>query len=153
MILLDCDRNSTNNYIFPSPVQQIVRNQSISRTTVFYKPLFELSVMRGNFFSLGRIRWHSLFTRWHSRGFLPNVRGRINKTYLFGFLDFSTLWKHFQCCFKCQRCKFFACMYYIIRFSFGVNTQFLLSFVDSVELVLIFKFSFPFSAILCGCRL
>ena len=153
MILLDCDRNSTNTNIFRSPVQQIVRNQSISRTTVFYKPFFELSVMRGNFF------------RWAGFGDIPSSHGDIpvvsflmyevesTKHIFFGFLDFSTLWKHFQGCFKCQRCKFFACTFYTIGFSFDANTQFILGFVDAVELVSIFLFSFPFSAILCVCRL
>ena len=65
MILLDCDRNSTNTNIFRSPVQQIVRNQSILRTTVFYKPFFELSVMRGNFF------------RWAGFGDIPSSHGDI----------------------------------------------------------------------------
>ena len=106
MILLDCDRNSTNTNIFRSPVQQIVRNQSISRTTVFYKPFLELSEMRGNFF------------RWAGFGDIPSSHGDIpvvsflmyevesTKHIFFGFLDISTLWKHFQGCFKCQRCKF-----------------------------------------------
>ena len=153
MILLDCDRNSTNNYIFRSPVQQIVRNQSISRTTVFYKPLFELSVMRGNFF------------RWAGFGDIPSSHGDIpvvsflmyevesTKHIFLGFLDFSTLWKLFQCLLQVSKMQVFACTFYMIGFSFDANTQFLLSFVDAVELVSIFKFSFPFSAILCGCRL
>ena len=146
MILLDCDRNSTNTNIFRSPVQQIVRNQSISRTTVFYKPFFELSVMRGNFF------------RRAGFGDIPSSHGDIPVVSFlmynfFGFLDFSTLWKHFQGCFKCQRCKYFACTFYTIGFSCVANTQFLLGFVDAVELVSIIKFSFPFSAILCGCSL
>ena len=103
---MDCDRKSTNTSIFRSPVQQIVRNQSISRTTVFYKPFFELSVMRGNFF------------HWAGFGDIPSSHGDIpvvsflmyevesTKHIFFGFFDISTLWKHFQGCFKCQRCKF-----------------------------------------------
>ena len=65
MILMDCDRKSTNTSIFRSPVQQIVRNQSISRATVFYKPSLELSVMRGNFF------------RWAGFGDIPSSHGDI----------------------------------------------------------------------------
>ena len=87
MILLDCDRNSTHTNIFRSPVQQIVRNQSISRTTVYYKPFFELSVMRGNFFC------------WAGFGDIPSSHGDIpvvsflmyeveNKTHIFRVLRF-----------------------------------------------------------------
>ena len=110
MILLDCDRNSTNTNIFRSPVQQIVRNQSISRTTVFYKPFFELSVMRGNFF------------RWAGFGDIPSSHGDIpvvsflmyevesTKHIFLGFLDFSTLWKLFQCLLQVSKMQVF-CLY------------------------------------------
>ena len=147
MILLDCDRNSTNTNIFRSPVQQIVRNQSILRTTVFYKPFFELSVMRGNFF------------RWAGFGDIPSSHGDIpvvsfltyevesTKHIFLGFLDFSTLWKLFQCLLQVSKMQVFACTFYKIGFSFDANTQFLLGFVDAVELVSIYKLSFPFSAI------
>jgi hypothetical protein len=45
----------------------------------FPKPPFWTS-QRGNFFEFDEIWWHSLFTRWHSRGITSNSRGRINKT-------------------------------------------------------------------------
>ena len=54
----------------------------------FLQAIFWTLSNEGELFSLGRIRWHSLFTRWHSRGFLPNVRGRINKTHIFWVLRF-----------------------------------------------------------------
>ena len=147
MILMDCDRKSTNTSIFRSPVQQIVRNQSISRATVFYKPSLELSVMRGNFF------------RWAGFGDIPSSHGDIpvvsfltyevesTKHIFLGFLDFSTLWKLCQCLLQVSKMQVFACTFYKIGFSFDANTQFLLGFVDAVELVSIYKLSFPFSAI------
>ena len=121
-------------YILP-PVQNMVDH-------------FELCLLRGNFFHLA-----GFSDIRSSHGDIPVVSFLMyevepTKHIFFGFLDFSTLWKHFQGCFKCQRCKYFACTFYTIGFSFDANTQFLLGFVDAVEFVSIFKFSFPFSAIL-----
>ena len=124
-------------------------SQSISRTTVFYKPLFELSVMRGNFFhcaGFGDIP--------SSHGDIPVVsflmyKGRINKTHIFWVLRFFYPMEAFSMLLQVSKMQVFACMFYMIGFSFDANTQFLLGFVE----VSIFKFSFPFLAILCGCRL
>ena len=111
--------------------------RALMKTLVSQRNRFEPSSERGNFLNLAKY------------GDIPSSHGDIpvvsflilmyevesTKYIFFGFLDISTLWKHFQGCFKCQRCKFFACTFYTIGFSFDANTQFILGFIDAIELV------------------
>ena len=80
MFLLDCNRNFHQNlYYFGLLSTDCLRianleDDGLQRTN------FEPSLLRGILFlNFVWIRWYSLFTRWHSRGFLSNLWGRTIK--------------------------------------------------------------------------
>ena len=91
LILIDCIKcfswvvieNTNHKYIIsalPSTdCTKRTNNAGQSRRQRFTNKPFWTLFIEGELFPFGRIRWHSLFTRWHSRGFLPTVRGRIKK--------------------------------------------------------------------------
>ena len=103
--------------------------------------------------SFGWIRWHSLLTQWHFRGFLPTVQGwaikniLLNVKFLTGFFCFSTHGSFLLLAPSVKRCKIFSCMVYKIGFSLDAETQSFMSFCWSNYINLNLHCSFPFSAV------
>jgi len=144
---------TTNNYIHSVSRVSDCANKVVSfLDNGFSSTNFQLSSW-GELLSFGRIRWHSLLTRWHSRGFLPTVRGRTNKNillnlkFLSGFFCFSTHGSFLLLAPSVKRCKIFSCTVYKIGFSLDAETQSFRSFRWSNYINLNLHCSFPFSAV------
>ena len=100
--------------------------------------------------SFGRIRWHSLLSRWHFCGFLQTVQGRtiknilLNLKFLSGFFCFSTHGCFLLLAPSDKRWKIFSCTVYKIGFSLDAENDPSGVFVEAIILISIYTAVFHF---------
>ena len=83
MFLLDCNRNFHQNlYYFGLLSTDCLRISQSGRLRFTTNQFWTLFIEGDAILNFDWIRWHSLSTRWHSRGFLSNLWGRTIKNNL-----------------------------------------------------------------------